>query len=286
MEQYNPNLAISEEMAGIVYKCLEKDPQNRFSSMEELLGALKRCGGGVDDLAMTGMHASGGYQSRRPPASGEDSILGARRSSLNPGANDSGPSASLSLSGSRPAARGFSGPNTITDPLAGSQSIVMTAPPPADKKRFFFIVGVLVLGFAGIIVTLNQKSSSTGENTPPTPPPTTSASPVVAATTAAPQTPVKPIDRAVHIETDPSGATVAVKDGQNLCDTTPCDVPFRGPDAAADKIHRLTVSKKGYKSKDIKVSPVDEKVKVTLDALVKSTPGTKTSTPGWAPNPF
>lgn len=146
-----------------------------------------------------------------------------------------------------------------------------------------------MIGFAGIIVTLNQKNGSTGENTPPPPPPSTATATAVAttqATTTAPPTTLQPQERKVHIETDPSGATIAVKDGQNLCDSTPCDIPFRGADAAADKIHRLTVSKKGYKSKDIKVSPVDEKVKVSLDAIVKTTTGTKTTTPGWAPNPF
>lgn len=96
------------------------------------------------------------------------------------------------------------------------------------------------------------------------------------------------MNRVVHIETEPSGAAVAVKDGKDLCDSTPCDIPFRGEDAAADKIHKLTVSKKGYKSKDIKVSPVDEKVKVTLDAVTRVTPvnTTKTTTPGWAPDPY
>jgi len=287
MEQYNPNLAISEEMAAVVYKCLEKDPQNRFASMDELLGTLKRCGGGADELGMTGAYTSGGYPSRRPPsADGSDSLPPGRRPSGIPSMNDSGPSISLSLSGSRPAALGFSGPNTITDPLAGSQSIV-TASPPADKKRFFLIVGVLVLGFAGVIFTLSQSRGTGGENAAPTPPsPSASTAPVAASST--PVAPTAVTERKVHIETDPTGATVAVKDGQNLCESTPCDVSFRGPDAAADKIHKLTVSKKGYKSKDIKVSSVDDKVKVTLDAIVRTAPGntSKTTTPGWAPDPY
>jgi eukaryotic-like serine/threonine-protein kinase len=287
MEQYNPNLAISDEMAGIVYKCLEKDPNNRFGSMDELLVALKRCGGGQDELAMTGQYTSGSYPRR--PGDGSDSLPPGKRPSGIPSAHDSGPSislSSLSMSGSRPAALGFSGPNTITDPLAASQALA-AAPPPADKKRFFAIVGVLVLGFAGVIFTLNQSKGTSGENASPTPPvPATSSAPV--ATTAPSQAPSKPMDRVVHIETDPAGATVAVKDGKDLCDSTPCDIPFRGEDAAADKIHKLTVSKKGFKSKDIKVSPVDDKVKVTLDAVTRVTPGntTKTTTPGWAPDPY
>lgn len=288
MEQYNPNLSITEEMAGIVYKCLEKDPQNRFATMDELLAALKRCGGGVDELAMTGTYTSGSYPSRRPASmDGSDSLAPQRRPSGIPGANDSGPSPSLSMSGSRPAALGFSGPNTMTDPLAASQAL-MVAPPPQDKKRFLAIVGVLVLGFAGVIFTLNQSRTPAGENPTTTPTPPVTASVAQVPTAAASQAPAKPSERTVHIETDPSGASVAVKDGKDLCESTPCDIPFRGEDAAADKIHKLTVSKKGYKSKDIKVSPVDEKVKVTLDSVARVTPtGTaKTTTPGWAPDPY
>jgi serine/threonine protein kinase len=286
MERYNPNLAISEEMAATVYKCLEKDPQNRFASMDELLVALKRCGGAQDDLGMTGAYASGPYPSRRPSADGSDSLPPGRRPSGIPSANDSGPSPSLSMSGSRPAALGFSGPNTIIDPLAGSQAVAV-APPPADKKRFVAIVGVLVLGFAGVIFTLNQSRGTSGENPTPTPTPATTPSATVATATPS-DAPNKLMDRFVHIETDPSGASVAIKDGKDLCENTPCDIPFRGAEAAADKIHKLTVSKKGYKSKDIKVSPVDDKVKVTLDALTRVTPGntSKTTTPGWAPDPY
>lgn len=190
------------------------------------------------------------------------------------------------MSGSRPAALGFSGPNTIIDPLAGSQAVVV-APPPADKRRFMAIVGVLVLGFAGVIFTLNQSRGPTGENPTPTPAPPTTASATVA-TTAPSEASNKLLDRVVHVETDPSGASVAFKDGKDLCENTPCDIPFRGAEAAADKIHKLTVSKKGYKSKDIKVSPVDDKVKVTLDAITRVVPGntSKTTTPGWAPDPY
>lgn len=287
MEQYNPNLAISEEMAGIVYKCLEKDPQNRFASMDELLVALKRCGGGVDELAMTGTYTSGSYPSRRPSSNdGSDSMANRRPSGI-PSMSDSGPSGSLSLSGSRPAALGFSGPNTVPDPMAASQALAV-APPPGDKKRFAAIVGVLVLGFAGVIFTLNQSRGTSGETSTTTQPPPATSSAAPAATTAPTQTAAKPSERTVHFETDPSGATVTIKDGKELCESTPCDVPFRGEDAAADKIHKLTVSKKGYKSKDIKVSPVDEKVKVSLDAITRVTPnGTaKTTTPGWAPDPY
>ncbi|WP_437903194.1 protein kinase [Sorangium sp. So ce327] len=47
MQAHNPQLSISQTMEGIVYRCLEKDPAHRFSSMNELVTALKFTAGGI-----------------------------------------------------------------------------------------------------------------------------------------------------------------------------------------------------------------------------------------------
>ncbi|WP_437792429.1 protein kinase domain-containing protein [Sorangium sp. So ce693] len=47
MQAHNPQLSISQTMEGIVYRCLEKDPAHRFSSMNELVTALKFAAGGI-----------------------------------------------------------------------------------------------------------------------------------------------------------------------------------------------------------------------------------------------
>ncbi|WP_437275570.1 serine/threonine-protein kinase [Sorangium sp. So ce375] len=47
MQAHNPQLSISQTMEGIVYRCLEKDPALRFSSMNELVTALKFTAGGI-----------------------------------------------------------------------------------------------------------------------------------------------------------------------------------------------------------------------------------------------
>ena len=136
MATYNPNIAISEEMALIVQRCLEKDPQRRFASMDELLSALKRCGGGSEDM-MTGPYQpfsqSGAYRSARPSAIdavGDSGPSGPMRRISGAPPGDSGPSTStsLSLSGARPAALGFSGPNSLVDPLAASQPLPRRTP--------------------------------------------------------------------------------------------------------------------------------------------------------------
>src|SRR6185369_9752943 len=44
MSAVNPSVNASPAMESIVAKCLEKDPNNRFASMKDLLNALKRVG--------------------------------------------------------------------------------------------------------------------------------------------------------------------------------------------------------------------------------------------------
>src|SRR5580704_9571988 len=45
----NPDALVSAEMEAIVMRCLEKEPENRFSSMKDLLVHLKRAGGDLSD---------------------------------------------------------------------------------------------------------------------------------------------------------------------------------------------------------------------------------------------
>jgi serine/threonine-protein kinase len=74
--------------------------------------------------------------------------------------------------------------------------------------------------------------------------------PVVAP--AAPQTaivprPTPPAPTAVlHIETDPPGAKVK-EEGDTVCDSTPCDVVYRGALADPAYEHLLTFLKADYK---------------------------------------
>jgi len=301
MIHYNPNLVISEEMEAIVLRCLEKDPQRRFASMDELLSALKRCGGGAEEM-MTGPYQpyahTGAFRARHldslPPGDTTGLSGPMRRPSGPPG--DSGPStslSSLSLSGARPAALGFSSPSTLADPLTASQPMSLPDPDTlagqSGKRRFMLITGVLVLGFVGIIITLTQTRGS-GETTAGSASPATTPPPTP--TQATPQTPARPGDRVVHIESDPSGASV-MEGNETLCGGTPCDVTFRGAGAAADVVHSLTLSKKGYQSKTIKVTVVEEKVKVTLDAAagtVRTAPATTKAggnkDPNYKPDPY
>jgi serine/threonine-protein kinase len=272
MQTYCPGLVVSDEMLSIVLRCLEKDPMQRFGSMDELLSTLKRAGGGDDML--TGRHdrlaTSGPFGRSRPSMSSIDPHAGVdttpsgqmRRSGI-PAAGDSGPSTSLSLSGARPAPpMGFSGPNSTPDVLGTSQGAATpdSLAGASGKQRFLWITAVLVLGFGGIIFSLNQTRGPRGDTAPmASPQPTAPATIAPAAPIAA----AKESDRVVHIQSEPAGATV-MEGNETLCGGTPCDVTFRGPAAEAE--HTLSLSKKGYQTKTVAVGAREDKVKASLSA--------------------
>src|SRR5262249_45954171 len=47
----NPDAIVSPEMEAIVMRCLEKEPEKRYSSMKDLLTHLKRAGGDLTDTS-------------------------------------------------------------------------------------------------------------------------------------------------------------------------------------------------------------------------------------------
>jgi serine/threonine-protein kinase len=290
MQAYNPNLLVSPEMEAIVFRCLEKDPQRRFGTMDELLNALKRVGGAEEMLTGPYMAQSGPFPRARsvPPLEGDSGPSAQlRRTSGYPAASDSGPSTSLSLSGGRPAAMSYSGPaSIITETPATPQGV----PAPdalagaSGKRRFGLIVGVLVAGFVGIIITISQ-TRTPHETTAPTSAPATTAPATTAAATTAPPT---PSDRVVHIESDPSGASV-MEGNETLCGGTPCDVTFRG--AAAAAAHNVTLQKKGYQTKSITIGTGESKVKYSLDPVSSGKPQVVRPTGGgnnssYKPDPY
>ena len=296
MQAYCPGLVVSDEMLSIVLRCLEKDPMRRFGSMDELLSALKRTGGG-DDMLTGGydrLAASGPFVRSRssmpsfdPHAGVDTNPSGQMRRSLIPASGDSGPSTSLSLSGARPAPMGFSGPNSIPGALGATQ----VGPAPDDslagasgKRRFLWITAVLVLGFGGIIFTLSQTRGPSGDTA------STAAPQATAPATAAPAAPMvqaKAGDRVVHIESDPAGATV-MEGNETLCGGTPCDVTFRG--AAAEAEHTLSLSKKGYQTKTVTVGAREEKVKASLTVAtsgpIRTQPNNKGTGSTYKPDPY
>ncbi|HLK35562.1 MAG TPA: serine/threonine-protein kinase, partial [Polyangiaceae bacterium] len=244
MRQMNPNIQVSPLIEDAVARCMAKDPDNRFRSMDEVLGALKRVGGGALTQTITGLET------------GELRAL----------------TDGLSKSGSGPQ---VVPPSTPSGPLGGYTAgtrtsgipvpIVESAPsslapdlPPVRRGLRGAWIATLLAAFAAVGMlgysAVHPVSSATR-----TPPPAAPA----AVTTPAPR-PVAPVLVSLRIVTEPDGATVK-EDGVEVCTSTPCDILYKGPDADPTRVHKLTFSRSGYRpeSKDVKVGDAPLAVKLT-----------------------
>lgn len=213
----NPNITVSQPLEDLVMRCLEKEAERRFSSMDELLVALKQ--------------VSGAPASVFPGATGS---YGAFRSGG---------------SGAFPVA-----PPTPTPLRSVPPAPVLTNPPTAGeempdfrrkKSRSWAFALVAVGAIVGVAarVTLKQPTEATS-NASPTPA-VTDVSPTTPAVTSTETHASSPASAALRVESDPAGATVR-EDGKDVCAATPCTLTYRGDDAA--KVHHLVVAKAGFKS--------------------------------------
>lgn len=291
----NPKIQISPQMESIIYRCLEKDASRRFASMNELLVALKRTG----DPTMTDTHdnlpaayigrASQGGDSG--PTSGAISIpASVRNPPLSP---DITPEPSLSPSRTP-------GPFHSNRPADPSNSDLQAGAPSlsafSQKKSratSYILVGLAAAAIAAVaFLSLRKAPDAQGSGaSATTSAPTTGAAttvvtaatssvaaPATSSATAAPATTVP--DRVVRIETEPQGAAVS-EEGKELCPSTPCDVVFK--DDAGPREHKLALTRKGYKGKELVVSATDTKATTKLEvgwvgggSAVPVTPGTGT----------
>jgi serine/threonine-protein kinase len=275
MRQVNPKLQCSPTMENIVNRCLEKDPAKRFSSMKDLLNALKRVGH-EDGIHLTdtqesmplaridgtGMPTSISPTSNPSSISGPQSISGAQSISGDQSLiNDSGRQQPIFASPSISETLGSPGSQSDTD---------MAAVQTPNKGRTYVWGGVAVavaLG-VGLVVVLSSgpKSPPTIDqaSAPPTATPTAVApiTPTAVAPTTA--TAAGPVFRQVRVESDPSGASVSEGDTQ-LCSATPCELTWK--DDAARAEHKLQVSKKGYKNFRVTLSPTEDKVNAKLEGI-------------------
>jgi serine/threonine-protein kinase len=254
LRDINPHCRISPVLEEIIFKCIAKNPAERFSSMDELLAVLKKSGPGA--LSGTLMASSTGQFSAVNPTSEPSSPLSSP-SNNPPGATP----ASISQSG----------------PLPGLGTALPTDPSPlpaetsSKKPLLFGLLGAAALGVLGVVAF-----SSRGDTpAPPTPaasatsstpaPPATLPTVLPQASATASATP-EPTTFSLRVESEPSGASVRLreKDGKEACKSTPCEITLEGGDIAKGKELKLFFSKKGFQtdSKTIKVG--DEKVSFKL----------------------
>jgi len=282
LRQMNPNVNVSPAIEDTVARCMAKDPDQRFRSMDEVLASLKRVGGGTMTATISGV-GTGEYRALSGSGSGPqvtaNGVSGGNPAFLSPTTT--------------------SDPGSIPSPLAvpsdspAAGAPLMSQPPGKSGSKGMLVAAVVgALAIAGIIgfvalrpnkpltTTPSGNPTSTTMNVAPTAP---TDNPTVAPTVTTPPAPASLVK--VRVNTDPDGASVK-EDGVELCSSTPCDILYKGADADPTREHKLTFTRNGYRLeiKSVKVgdSPVTVKLTVAPAGVYRPAPQPKDNT---APQP-
>jgi serine/threonine-protein kinase len=250
MRSINPDIQITPSSEELILKCLSKDPDLRYPSMEYLLNSLKSVGGAAMTATLSGVLSSGDFMA----------VTG----SSGAHATGSGPNQPMFLSPS--------GGTSESGPIMGQQVVSSDegyAGIKGSKTTLAIVVaGVLAIGIGGVAF-LAMRDDEASKVPPPDPtvsaPATqTSAPPPPTVTESALPPPVAPKVAVIKLDSVPSGAAVMTKDGKELCSSTPCEVKFEGDDAADDKEHEFVFVKGGYRDATEKVKVADKEFTAKL----------------------
>jgi eukaryotic-like serine/threonine-protein kinase len=275
----NPATTASAAMEELVARCMAKDPAKRYSTMNDVLLALKRLGGvpavgtgehpasvgppsAVDSgqMSVSKVQQVPAYSTERPHDQAQERAL---MPSASPGPTPSPMSGNLPLSVPR-----------MNGDLSGDSEIIdFTGGGRRRRKMFGAMVGlVAVATVIGVYATRASSGESSGEPGAATAPIATAPTAAMPATTnvtgptalapmtGTPTPPPAPSSAKVRINSEPPGATVK-EDGKELCAATPCDHDF-DPDPSKD--HKLAFTKSGYRAEVRTVHVGDTPVTVRL----------------------
>ncbi len=277
MRQMNPAISLSPPIEETVGRCMAKDPDQRFRSMDEVLAALKRASGGALTATISGA-GTGEYRSMASSGSGPQ---------VTPSGTGSGPNpAFLSPTGSDPGSIPSPlAPLTVPSDSPAAGAPLVSQPPARSGSKGTLVaavVGALALvGIAGYVALRPTKPAVAG----PTPSSTTADTPPTASTVAAdtavapvPSAPAAPTMVKIRVNSDPDGASVR-EDGVEVCSSTPCDIVYKGPDADPAKDHHLTITRNNYKQESRTVKLGDSPVTVKLTAAPVYIPPSRPAKP-------
>ncbi len=259
LRQMNPAIQISAQIEDTVARCMAKDPDQRFRSMDEVLAALKRIGGAAITGTVSGV-GTGEYRSLSGSGSGPQVMP----RGLGSGANPAFLSPSVS---DMPVPLGRTG-----DSPGGGALLTSHMPGRGGSKAALITAVVSALGCAALAGYLAMRPphapaagapASVVQGGAPSLQGTLTAAPP---TEAVPLAPPPPALVKVRINTEPDGASVK-EDGVELCSSTPCDILYKGADADSAKEHRLTFVRAGYRSDTRSVRVGDSPVIVKLAVI-------------------
>jgi serine/threonine-protein kinase len=262
MRQMNPAIHISPQIEDAVGRCMAKDPDQRFRSMDEVLAALKR----IQNVgALTGTVSgvgTGEYRSLSGSGSG-------------PQVMNNG----IAGSGANPAFLSPSGSSEVQSPLGVASDspagLLASQMPGRNGSKGMLVVAVVgALACAGLVGYLALRPRAGAPMGPqfaaqaPTATGTTGREIVAPPLMEAPAPPPAPtaVLVKVRVNTEPDGASVK-EDGVELCSSTPCDILYKGSDAEAAREHRLTFLHAGYRSETKNVRVGDSPVNVKLAVI-------------------
>ena len=238
MRQVNPAIQLSPAIEEVIVRAMAKDLEQRFRSMDEVLAALKRAGGGAVTATISGA-GTGDYRSLSASGSGPHVTSPLGTGGPSPAylsaATPSDPASARSPLAVTSDTPGANAPASLSAGRNGSKGMLIAA-----------VVGALaiagVIGFVALRPTLGTASTAAQ---PATTTATPAAATVAAADPAAPTAAPAVAFVKVRINSDPDGASVK-EDGVELCGTTPCEILYKGSDADPAREHKLTLAHGGY----------------------------------------
>jgi serine/threonine protein kinase len=260
LRQMNPNVQVSPAFEEIIARALAKDPNQRFGSMDEVLAALKRTGGGALTQTFNGA-ATGEFKALLTSGTSQRvlSDSGSGPGMGLPSASISAPAGSISSPASISASGSIVSPSDDIDVVAGPAS---SLPPASSGSKGMLITAVV--GALIVAAIVGYAATRPGPVAAAPSQPTASALPAAPSSVAAVEVAPPPVAIVkVRINSDPDGASVK-EDGVELCGSTPCDILYKGPDADPAREHKLTVVRPGFRTEARTVKAADSPVSIKL----------------------
>jgi serine/threonine-protein kinase len=288
MRSVNPHIAPSPTMEAIVYRCLEKEPSKRFASMKDLLNALKGIAG-----------ANGST------AADTNESMPIARADVQPGSTRTAETYSGSLLQTDSSGQHLRPPGSpdlryasasVPDSVTGLGSAPhadtgsLTHQRTKGRAYMWVMAAAVAIGITAAVVLTSKRAPSPELPTSPATPASTGTSVASAPAHIPSAVADTPSVRTIRVESEPPGAGVS-DNGTEVCMATPCEIVWKGDAVKAE--HKLSLTKRGYRTAKISVSATDEKVSTRLEIIPVSYSrpapggGSKNSdVKGAKPNPY